>query len=94
LDFNDYLNSLQEAFPPQRVSVYLQALWYHRKGDWNKAHQIVQDIPDEKASWIHAFLHREEGDIWNADYWYRRAHQKRPESSITEEWTFIVKTLL
>jgi len=73
---------------------YLLALWYDAKGDWNKAHDCVDHLNDSTACWVHAYLHRKEGDIWNADYWYRRADKKRPACSLDEEWANIVKALL
>lgn len=79
---------------PTGSSVYLQALWYDAKGDWKKAHDLIQDTPDKNASWIHAYLHRKEGDIWNADYWYSKAGKKRPLFSLEEEWEQIVSALL
>ncbi len=71
---------------PSGISVYLQALWYDAKGNWNKAHELIQDIPDKNASWIHAYFHRKEGDISNADYWYYKAGRKRPTVTLYEEW--------
>ena len=75
-------------------SEYVKALWYDQQGDWDMAHNVSQDIHDQNGSWIHAYLHRKEGDIWNADYWYRRAGRKRPDSSLEEEWEEICRALL
>lgn len=86
--------SLSATAPPPEVSVYLQALWYEAKGDWDKAHVLIQDLPDKDAAWIHAYLHRKEGDTWNADYWYSRAGRQRPATSLQEEWENIVTALL
>ena len=80
--------------PPQNISVYLQALWFDAKGNWEKAHELIQDIPDKNASWIHAYLHRKEGDIWNADYWYSKAGKKRPSLSLEAEWANIAESFL
>lgn len=91
---NSFKESLAGNNPPQNISVYLKALWYEGKGDWHKAHQIIQDINDSNASWIHAFLHRKEGDAGNADYWYRRAGKKRPAISLEKEWEKIVESLI
>ena len=91
---NLFKESLSGNNPPQNISVYLKALWYEGKGDWHKAHQIIQDINDSNASWIHAFLHRKEGDAGNADYWYRRAGKKRPTISLEKEWEEIVESLI
>lgn len=79
---------------PKGISVYLESLWYDKKGDWQKSHTIIQDVEDKKAAWIHAYLHRKEGDIWNADYWYNRAGRKRPSVSLEQEWEDLVKVFL
>src|ERR1700749_1631535 len=84
MTFIEFENSLMASQPPSSLSVYLEALWYDRKEDWEKAHSLIQDINDNTAAWIHAYLHRKEGDPGNADYWYHRAGRKRPSiSSIT-----------
>jgi hypothetical protein len=79
---------------PENISVYLESLWYDGKGDWEKSHTTIQDIEDKNAAWIHAYLHRKEGDIWNADYWYNKAGKKRPAISLQEEWEALVKAFL
>ena len=86
--------SIDENKIPDDLSVYLKALWYDTKGNWDEAHQIIQDVPDKNASWIHAYLHRKEGDISNADYWYRRAGKTRPAGSLGKEWEEIVTALI
>src|SRR5690242_18778884 len=65
--------SLSGASPPSDVVAPLAALWWAGKGDWNKAHAIAQDDDGADAAWVHAYLHRVEGDLGNAGYWYRRA---------------------
>lgn len=67
-------------------SIELQALWWDGKGDWQKAHDLVDGPSSKSAARIHAYLHRKEGDLWNADYWYRRSGEIRPEVSLEEEW--------
>ena len=86
--------SLATNQPPAGASVYLQALWHDAKGDWDNAHQLIQDLHDKNAAWIHAYLHRKEGDVWNADYWYRNAGKKRPAVSLHEEWEQLVSAFL
>jgi hypothetical protein len=93
-NLSDYKNTLSLSSPPDSLSVYLKALWHDAKGDWDKAHNIIQDVPGKNASWIHAYLHRKEGDTWNADYWYNKAGRKRTGISLDEEWEEIVKALL
>jgi hypothetical protein len=79
---------------PNDLNIYLEALWHDAKGDWNKAHHIIQDMNDNNAAWIHAYLHRKEDDIANADYWYSRAGKKRPSLSLQQEWESLVKEFL
>lgn len=89
-----FIASLDHDLPPDSISVYAISLWYDGKGEWDKAHQLIQDIDDRNAAWIHAYLHRKEGDIWNADYWYQRAQRKRPDATLEEEWRHISQALL
>lgn len=94
MNLQEFNNSLSQTNPPNSTSDYLKALWYDGKGNWQKAHELIQDIEDKSAAWIHAYLHRKEGDIWNADYWYNRAGKKRPSVSLQEEWAAIVEAML
>ena len=91
--FEDFERSLDKSIPPEG-SNYLQSLWHDAKGNWSRAHEIIQNIDDKNAAWIHAYLHRKEGDTGNADYWYRRAGKKRPDIALAEEWADIVKAFL
>jgi hypothetical protein len=70
------------------------ALWHDARGDWEKAHGIAQEIDDANGSWVHAYLHRKEGDLGNAAYWYRRADRPVATDSLNDEWTRIVTELL
>ncbi len=94
MNLSSFKESLATGNPPANASVYLQAMWYDAKDNWEKAHQLIQDVPDKNASWIHAYLHRKEGDIWNADYWYSKAGKKRPSVSLEEEWEQITNAFL
>ena len=94
IPFESFIQSLEKAQPPAGLSDHLKALWHDRRGDWDTAHACVQDLPDRSAAHIHAYLHRKEGDIWNADYWYRRAGRQRPDVSLDEEWDQIVRVIL
>jgi len=81
---------------PAALSEPLRAMWHAKAGQWERAHEIAQDIDTPTGSWIHAFLHREEGDRANAGYWYRRAGKTMPVPegfSIAEEWSFIAREL-
>ena len=90
----EFETSLTDKSPPSRISLHLQALWFDGKNDWDKAHTIAQDIEDRNGSWVHAYLHRREGDLGNASYWYNRAGRKMPGYSLQEEWREIVKNFL
>ena len=82
--------SLSHPEPPEHFSVLLKSLWYDKKGDWKKAHDLVDSLPGAEAAWVHAYLHRKEGDNWNADYWYARAKKTRPNVSLEQEWESLV----
>lgn len=94
MDLGEFKNSLKENQPPQSLSPSLKALWYDAKGDWNEAHNIAQDIRQSEGSWIHAYLHRKEGDEGNASYWYHRAGKPFCRISLQDEWEEIVVALL
>lgn len=89
-----FRETIAASSPPSSVSDHLKAMWYDAKGDWEQSHHIIQDIEDANAAWIHAYLHRKEGDIGNADYWYRRAGKKRPPVSLDQEWETITAALI
>lgn len=89
----DFNTTLSAGSPPQGISPALQALWYAAKGDWNKAHDITQPGGAE-LDWVHAYLHRVEGDLGNAGYWYRRAGKPVANVSLSEEWAALVRTFL
>ncbi|HYF31875.1 MAG TPA: hypothetical protein VD993_12215 [Chitinophagaceae bacterium] len=94
MNFNEFSSSLSSAAPPERISVYLEALWYDGKNDWDKAHDTIQDVEDKTAAWIHAYLHRKEGDVFNANYWYNRAGKRMPGYGLEQEWKEIVEALI
>ncbi len=94
MDFSSFEESLSLKEPLANLSVYLKALWYDANDDWEKAHVTIQNVHDKNAAWIHAYLHRKEGDISNADYWYARAGKKRTDSTVVKEWDEIVSSLL
>jgi|SRR6187402_296619 len=75
-------------------SPLLQALWQDAHGDWQSAHELAQEIETPTGAWVHAYLHRKEGDEFNATYWYRRAGQPVGTASLGEEWDAIVTELL
>ena len=90
----DLKASLQNAAPPTGLSPTLLALWHDAKGDWEEAHGLAQDIDGKDGAWIHAYLHRKEGDEANAGYWYRRAGRPHARVALNEEWEEIVVALL
>ena len=90
---DEFRASLSTADPPT-VSAALRALWYDARGDWDAAHAAAQAIEDATGAWVHAYLHRKEGDLPNAAYWYRRAQQPVATDSLSAEWERIVTGLL
>lgn len=94
MNFDDFKASLKDSHPPAGINKLAEAMWYDGKGDWEMAHNISQDINSEEGSWIHAYLHRKEGDLGNASYWYSRAGRTRPQVSLDEEWEVIVREVL
>jgi hypothetical protein len=93
MTFEEFRATLEDAAAPS-VSPLLVALWHDARGDWDRAHSIAQDIDDADAALVHAYLHRKEGDLGNAGYWYRRAHRPVATGSLSSEWTRIVIKLL
>jgi len=94
MTFAEFIDSLQLDEPNQDLPISLRALWYDGKGDWDQAHHEVDHLNDLTSSRIHAYLHRKEGDIWNADYWYAKAKDIRPDISLEEEWEMLVMRFL
>lgn len=94
MNFETFQTSLQGASPPPAINAYLQSLWYDAKGDWEQSHKLIQDLTDKTAAWIHAYLHRKEGDVWNANYWYNKAGKRMPGYSLEQEWEEIAKAVL
>jgi len=90
----DFHESLSATQPASDLVPPLVALWWAAKGSWDKAHKLVQDEDTADAAWVHAYLHRVEGDLGNADYWYRRAGKPAAKDSLEAEWERIVSALL
>jgi len=89
----DLRASLSDAAPASTLDPPLAALWWAAKGDWDQAHKIVQDESDRNSAWVHAYLHRVEGDLANAGYWYRQAGQPAARDTLEAEWERIVAAL-
>jgi len=94
MDRRTFEDSLAATTPPADIPAAAQALWYERRGDWKRAHEIAQEIPGSDGAWVHAYLHRREGDTANAAYWYRQAGQPIARGNLDEEWRSIVEALL
>lgn len=90
----EFKQSIHKKEPPLESSPNLKALWYDAKGDWHKAHEIVQETSGLEGDWIHAYLHRKEGDLGNASYWYARVGKSRPNTSLQKEWEELLDYLL
>jgi hypothetical protein len=80
--------------PPPGLTPLLQALWHDALGDWDRAHMLAQEVETRDGAWVHAYLHRKEGDLDNAGYWYRRASRDRFTGTVDDEWKLIVTALL
>jgi hypothetical protein len=90
----EFRASLSGAAPAPQLNAPLAALWWSAKGGWDEGHRIVQDEPTAEAAWVHAYLHRVEGDLGNAGYWYRRAGKPVAAGSLETEWEWITSALL
>ena len=93
MTLQEFKASLNADRSPADVGPLLNAMWHDARGDWARAHEIAQGIEDEGGAWVHAYLHRKEGDISNAKYWYRRAGRPEASGSIGDEWESIVSEL-
>ena len=94
MDFEAFRQSLAQDIPPVFQQPLLLAMWHEGRGDWEQSHYIAQDVNTTEGSWVHAYLRRKEGDIWNADYWYTRAGRKRPSYDLDTEWANLAKYFL
>ena len=94
MDFATFKSSVAEATPPAGLGMAVQALWWEAKGDWHRAHQCAQQQADADGAWVHAYLHRVEGDMRNAAGWYGRAGKSVATVPLSEEWDTIARALL
>jgi hypothetical protein len=90
----EFKASLSRAAPAQNLDAPLAALWWAAKGGWDTAHKLVQDEDSKDAAWVHAYLHRVEGDLANAGYWYQRAGKPAVSGSLETEWELMASALL
>ncbi len=89
-----FKSSVSRSDPPPGLSPSLQALWWAAKGNWDRAHKIVQEHPSSEAAWVHAYLHRAEGDFSNAQYWYQQATRPVGKGPLEAEWAQIAAALI
>ena len=94
MELDELRKSLAGIEPPAGLSEPLQALWHDAKGDWQRAHEIVQSVKGKAGARVHAYLHRKEGDLDNARYWHDRAGTEMPAVSLEQEWEMLVQALL
>jgi hypothetical protein len=94
MKLEQFRQSLREEEPPNSLSPALAGLWWDAKGRWNQAHESAQKDEGPAGSWVHAYLHRKEGDSSNAAYWYRRAGRSPSRDSLEQEWLTIAESLL
>ena len=87
-------DSLLHDAPPSQLNFALAGLWWDAKGDWNRAHESAQQDEGPAGAWVHAYLHRKEGDSSNAGYWYKRADKIPAKTSLEQEWLHITESLL
>ena len=94
MNLAEFRLSQNQSTPPSELSLALQSLWFAAKRDWNQAHELAQKDGSSFGDWVHAYLHRKEGDSSNAGYWYGRAGKSVFSGSLEEEWTAISEALL
>jgi len=90
---DEFRSSIDRSEPPEEWSAPLTALWWDAKDDWKRAHGMVDELETPEAMAVHAYLHRKEGQQWNADYWYARAGQRFRRETLEEEWEALVEGL-
>jgi hypothetical protein len=91
---DSFKRTTREPMPPDQLAPALEALWWAAKGDWDRAHGLVQNDTSREAAWVHAYLHRVEGDLANAHYWYRKAGRPAASDPLELEWEAIAAALL
>ncbi len=94
MQYDSFRLSLGDSMPPEGLSPALVALWWDARGDWHQAHDVLREDQNRDCAWVHAYLHRKEGDPVNAAFWYRRAGQSIPTGSLEEEWEHIAGELV
>tara|TARA_B100001971_G_C17753325_1_gene316548 strand:- start:57 stop:383 length:327 start_codon:yes stop_codon:yes gene_type:complete len=91
MNYNTFIASIKSGFPPAELTNPELAMWYAMNDNWNSAHQTAQSIKNELGAWIHAYLHRIEGDLENANYWYRHANRPPSQNTLKDEAEEIIR---
>ena len=94
MTLDEFRATLDQPEPPPGLAPVLSALWHDANGNWDAAHRIAQDVRTSDGAWVHAYLHRKEGDTGNAGYWYRQAGRPPATGTLEEEWEAIAADLL
>ena len=90
----EFRKSLTWDMPPEGLPVPVEALWWDAKGEWARAHALVDELETQEGMAVHAYLHRKEGEAWNADYWYKRAGRGFHREMLQEEWDALVEGMV
>jgi hypothetical protein len=94
MTLNDFVESLKREVPPEGLAAPVAALWWDAKGDWAQAHRMVDELESKDGMAVHAYIHRKEGSLANADYWYARAGRGFYRTELDEEWRALIIGLL
>jgi len=92
--FEEFMASVTAGTPPAGARPALLALWHARRGEWDRAHELAQSAGGREGDWVHAYLHRQEGDLMNAGYWYGLAGKPAATGELAAEWEFIARSML
>jgi len=93
MELDEFRASLINEEPPAGLTAPMAALWWDARGDWKRAHGLVDELETPEGMSVHAYLHRKEGEAWNADYWYRRAGRKFHRKTLEQEWDALAEGL-
>jgi hypothetical protein len=94
MDASEFRESTRQQIPPEGITAPLAALWWDAKGDWTQAHGLVDELESKDGMAVHAYLHRKQGSLSNADYWYERAGRGFHRPELEDEWDALVMGLL
>ena len=94
MNLKEFRESLESQHPPKGLGFALTGLWWDAQGEWARAHESAQQDEGTSGAWVHAYLHRKEGDLANAEYWYERSGKSPARGSLEEEWLEIAESLL